>query len=135
MSKKKFNSRNTENPYELISGVELISKDNKNIKVGISAIKFSYVSNVKGKKDLVMLNFDTYSKYEPKHKHDCMIISKFKCLEKFAALRHSNPMEAITAFVDCYKQNRNIINIKFIPCPAYTDALDSKFIYESLINN
>lgn len=134
MSKKKINSRNTENPYDLISGVQLISKDNKNIKVGISAIKFSYVSNEKGKKDLIMLDFDVNSKYDAKYEDDYATIKLFKNIESFAN-KCKNPLEVITLFIDAYKENRDKLNIKFLTCPAYTDALDSKFIYESLINN
>ena len=134
MSNKKVNSRNTENPYELISGVQLSLKGNKNVKLCISATKFSYVSNKKGKKDLIMLNFDINSKYEAKYKEDYNTIKVFKNIEHFAKM-NNNPLEVITMFVDVYKKNKDKLFIKFTTCPVYNDALDSKFVYESLINN
>ena len=134
MSKIKINSRNTDNPYELISGVQLISKNNKNIRVGISATKFSYISNRKGKKDLIMLNFDVNTKYDAKNEEDYYVIKLFNNIEKFAN-RCKNTLEVITLFVDAYKQNKNKLNIKFFTCPIYSDALDSKYVYDSIINN
>lgn len=129
---KKLNSRNTKNPYELISGVRLASKENKNIYVEISATKFSYVSNKKGKKHLVMLDFDVNSRYEMEYSEEHAIIKLFKHIERFSKSCR-NPLEVITMFKDAYKQNKDMLFIKFIPCPAYADALDSKFIYESLM--
>jgi ribosomal protein L31 len=104
------------------------------IRIGISATKFSYVSNRKGNKDLVMLNFDVTKKYEPKYEGDYNVIKKFKCIERFAN-RCKNPLEVITLIVDAYKQNKNYLSMKIKTCPVYNDALDSKFVYESLMNN
>ena len=129
---KKSNSRNTDNPYELISGVQLILKENKNIRVGISATKFSYVTNRKGKKDLVMLNFDVNSRYDAKCDEDYEVIKIFKRIEKFASI-NGNSLEVITQFIDAYKLNKNMLNIRFFTCPVYSDALDSKYVYESLV--
>ena len=134
MSSKKLNSRNTKNPYELISGIQLSLKGNKNVRISISATKFSYVSNKKGKKNLVMLDFDVNSKYDAKYEEDYDTIKVFKHIEHYAKL-NNNSLEVITMFVDAYKKNKNKLNIKFLTCPTYTDALDIKFVYESLINN
>lgn len=132
MNNKKKNSRNTDNPYELISEVKLTYKENKNIKLGISAIKFSYVSGKKGKKELIMLDFDINKKYDIKSEDDYAVVKLFKRIESFANMCN-NPLEVITMFIDAYKENKNKLSIKFESCPEYKNALDSKFIYESLI--
>lgn len=134
MANKKLNSRNTNNPYELVSGIQLVSKENKNIKVGISATKFSYVSGKKDKKHLIMLNFDVNTQYEIKHDRDIEVVKLFKRIESFAR-KCKNSLEVITLFIDAYKENKNDLSIRIITCPAYTDALDPKFVYNSLINN
>ena len=133
MSNKKVNSRNTSNPYELISGIKLISKYNKNISVGISATDFSYVSDNDGKKHLIMRKFDVNSKHDIKHNNDYAVVKLFKNIESFAN-KCKNPLEVITLFIDAYKENKNKLSIKIKTCPAYSDMLDSKFVYESLIN-
>lgn len=132
MSKRKINSRNTENPYELISGIRLRLKENKNIEIGISATKSSNVSDEKGNKYSVMLDFDVYSKYKAKYDEDYAAIKLFKNIEKFANIC-KNPLEVITLFIDAYKENKNDLTIRIFTHAVYPDALDSKFVYESLL--
>ena len=133
MSNKKENSRNTDNPYELISGIKLTSK-NKNNSVGAYAINFSYEANKKGKRHLVMTNFNVRTKYNIENNNDYAIVKLFKRIESFSN-KCKNPLEVITLFIDAYKENRNKLDIKITTCPEYSDMLDSKFVYNSLINN
>lgn len=130
----KKNSRNTENPYELIAGVKLISKSNKNISVSIQATNFSYDSDKKGKKHLVMTNFNVSTKYSIENNNDYATAKVLKSVEKFAKLS-KNPLEVITIFVDAYKKNKGKLIIKIKTCPAYPDMMDSKFVYNELLND
>lgn len=129
--KQKKNSRNTKNPYELISGVELVYKGNKHIKVSITATSFS---SLNGKNRLVMDKFNVNSVMRSNKGSDFKVVELFKKIGKFATYC-KNPLEVITLFIDAYKANTELLTIKFKTCPAYPDAIDNKFVYDVLIRN
>lgn len=129
--KKVKNSRNTSNPYELISGVELISKNTKNLKVGIYGFKYESIDN---KNRFVVKSFNVSDKPEARKEKDIETVKVFKRIRKFAA-KCNNPLEVITLFIDAYKQNKGLLNIKFRIIPTHCDALDSKFVYEQLLGD
>ena len=79
-----------------------------------------------------MSNFNVNSKYDPKYEEDYAVIKIFKNIEKFANMCN-NPLEVITLLIDAYNKNKNKLCIKISTCPAYTDALDAKYVYNSLI--
>lgn len=128
MRKRKINSRNTENPYELIRGIELISKDDKNIRISIFGEKFS----ADGKKHAITVSkFGVIKKINDDS--DLSAVRKlFKNLERFAKYCN-NPLEVITTFLNAYKSNKDYFNIKIITMPAYSDGMDSKFVRDSLL--
>ena len=134
MSSKKINSRNTQNPYELISEIKLISKHNKNIKIELNATDFSYDIGENGKRNLVMNKFIVNKKYSKISKSDYETIKIFNSIKWFSRLC-KNKLEIITLFIDAYKKNKDVLSIKIKTCLEYPDMLDSKFVYDSLINN
>ena len=81
-----------------------------------------------------MRNFNVSTKYSVDNNNDYAIAKLFRHIESFAN-KCKNPLEVITLFIDAYKENKNKLNIKITTCPAYADMLDSKFVYNSLINN
>ena len=129
--KKIKNSRNTINPYELISGVELISKNTKNLKIGIYGFKLESINNTN---KFIVKSFKVSDLPEARKNKDIEIVKLFKKIRRFSK-KCSNPLEIITLFIDAYKLNKNLINIKFRTIPSHTDALDSKFVYEELLGN
>lgn len=135
--KNKLNSRNTKNPYDLISGVELRFKYNKNIKVSIVATKFDYrlenPKSNKGKRNLYMTDFTVNRVMRSNKGSDFEAVELFKRIENFAR-KCKNPLEVITLFVDAYKSNKEALEIKFYTCKEYSDSIDGKFVYNSLVH-
>ena len=130
MRKEKINSRNTKNPYELILGVELTSKSNKNMKVSV----IGEIFDRKGKKNhITVKRFRVIDCMRSNKGSDYLVQKLFKRIGKFAKMC-KNKDEIITVFLDTYKANKELLNIKFTPIPAYTDALDAKYIRQSLID-
>ena len=134
MQNKKINSRNTENAYELISEIKLISRNSKNVYIGISGTEFKNISKTGNDTHLVMSNFKVNKKYCTKHEEDYPIIRLFKNIEKFAS-KCNNHLEVITLLIDAFKENRKELAIKIKTCPVYSDALDYKYVFNSLIDN
>lgn len=129
---KSENSKNTKNPFDLLAGIELRSKECKNLKVGIQASELCYVDKRSG---YVMKKFDVITSSPEKVKKKLSEIEKlFNKIEKFCKYC-KNPIEVTALLCDAYNANKDILNISFKSCPVYSDGLDSKFLYDKLIKN
>jgi len=129
--KKIKNQRNTTNPYELISGVELVSKNTKGLRIAIYGFKFRGIDN---KNKFAVTSFKVSDPPELKKNSDIGTIKLFRKIRNFSK-KCNNPLEIITVFVDAYKSNKDLVNIKFRTIPTHPDALDSKFVYEQLLGD
>ena len=132
MSEKKIkNTRNTDNPYELISGAKLFFKDDPSISVSIYATKFD-CKRVKKHNHLIMTEFDVIEARKPKKKSEKQVIELFKRVVKFSKLC-KNPVEVITIFFDAWEENKKLIDIDISTCPVYPDNADKNFVLRTLI--
>ena len=123
----KKNSIKTENPFELIQQIQLVSKEDKKLKVGIRGTSFSCT----GKNRFEMIKFEVIKPCITENSD----IAEAKVLEKVKrfALVCKNPIEVITLIMDTYKLNRDIFKIEIMSRPTYRDAIDSRFIYNALM--
>lgn len=128
--KKQKNSRNTNNPYELISGITLMSKRNKHMKLSIYANEYESDGS---KNNIIAKSFNVSDLPELSNEKDKGIWSVFKKIRNFEK-KTCNPLEKISMFLDAYNANKNYLYIKIRTVPAHPDALDSKFVYDELVN-
>ena len=124
------NSKNTENPYELIAGVELYSRKRKKFKLKI--IGTEYKTDPSNSSFLYVSKFKVSDLPEMKYDDELQIMELYSKIQSFTN-KCINPLEIITIFIDAYKANKKLLGINFKTIPVYGDAIDSKFIYNELI--
>lgn len=128
--RKQRNSRNTNNPYDLISGITLMSKRNKHMKLSIYADNYSSEGS---KNNVIAKSFSVSDLPELTNEKDIGIWNVFKRVRNFEK-KSCNSLEKISMFLDAYNANRNSLYIKIRTVPAHPDAIDSKFVYDELVN-
>lgn len=125
------NTRNTENPYELISGIRLSFENDKSLNVAIHATKFD-AKKVKKAMHLTMSEFNTISPRLPKKKGEVAVYKVLNNVSKFAK-KCKNPIEVISIFMDAYNANKDIFTINISTAPVYPDSIDKQFVLKTLI--
>ena len=131
MSEKIKNTRNTDNPYELISGIRLSLSNNKSLNVAIYGSSFDCI-RVKKRSDLIMKKFDVVPPRVPKKKSEVEAYQFFYRISKFAQ-KCKNPIEVINLFIDAYHENKDILSISVSTSPVYSDNADKHFVMNTLL--
>ena len=132
MSEKIKNTRNTDNPYELVSGVRLSLSDNKSMNVAIHGSVFDCI-RVKKRPDFIMKKFDVIPPRSPKKKSEVAAYKLFSRIAKFSR-KCKNPIEVINLFIDAYNENKDKISINISTTPIYSDNADKHFVMNTLVN-
>lgn len=123
----KKNSIKTENPFELIQQILLISRSDKHLRVGIRGTQFECT----GKNAFELKKFEVIKPTIDDNTDidEAKVINRVK---RFA-LVCKNPIEVITMIMDAYKLNKELFKVEIISRPTHRDAMDSRFIYNVLM--
>lgn len=130
MSKKRMkNSINTNNPFSLIQSMILVYKDDTNLRVGIRGTKFKCFAKNK-------FEMEKFEVLEPVRKND-KHLEVYKLMSRVSRflLMCKNPIEVIDLLVDTYNLNREDFSLKITTLPVHRDAIDSRFVYNELVND
>lgn len=131
MSEKIKNTRNTDNPYELISGIKLSLTDNRSMNVSIHGSVFDCI-RVKKRSYLIMKKFDVIPPRLPKKKSEVAAYDLFYKIFKFAK-KCKSPIEVINLFIDAYHENEDKLSINISTSPLYSDNADKHFVMNTLL--
>lgn len=128
MSKKKRNSIDTENPFDLLQQIQIVYKNDKKLRVGFYVTEYECT----GKNRFEIKKFEVIRpKINEDSDHD--VVNVLEKVRRFAMMC-KNPIEVATLIIDTYKLNRDIFTLGIVSRPTHRDAVDSSFIRDILLN-